>query len=79
MPLSDDQINKLLAMIANTTADSLDCDSCSNLLAQFAEIRLQSKEIPDAMREVETHLEQCGCCQDEFSALLDGLRALDDL
>lgn len=76
MALSDDQISNLLGMVCSSQSDNLDCDGCFDHLAEFAEAKLQSREIPDALKEVENHLQQCACCKDEFNALLEGLRAM---
>lgn len=78
MPLSDDQISKLLKLVAQSRADKLDCDGCFEHLAEFAETKLTQREISEALSEVETHLEQCPCCQHEFQALLEGLQSLED-
>ena len=76
MALSEEQIANLMGMIATSQADELDCDGCFKQLSVFVEAELASREIPEALRAVETHLEQCKCCQDEYNALLEGLRAL---
>ena len=78
MPLAADQISSLLGMIAASEPDSLDCDGCLAQVAEFAEAELLSLDIPDAVRAVETHLKQCPCCRDEYNALLEGLRALEE-
>ena len=77
MPLSNKQISSLLGMIASTEQDDLDCDSCFDHLAEFAENELANREVPEAMKAVEVHLRQCPCCKDEYKALLDGLSALN--
>ena len=78
MPLSTEQLSTLLGMITTSEPDSLDCDGCSEHLAEFAEAELTSREIPEAIRTVEIHLRQCACCKDEYNALLEGLRALEE-
>ena len=78
MPLAAEQISSLLGMIAASEPDSLDCDGCFARVAEFAEAELLSLDIPDAVRAVETHLKQCPCCRDEYNALLEGLRALEE-
>lgn len=78
MPLTTEQISGLLGMIATVEPDSLDCDSCFEYLAEFAEAELASREIPEALKAVEIHLQQCMCCQDEYRALLEALRALEE-
>ncbi len=77
MALSEEQIATLIGMIATSQADDLDCDGCFEQLSEFVEVELAAREIPDALRAVETHLKQCKCCQDEYNALLEGLRALE--
>lgn len=78
MSLSRKQIEKLLGMVSDTEPDALDCDGCYEQLAEFAEAQLTTRELPDALKAVETHLRQCGCCQDEYNTLLEGLRMLQD-
>jgi len=78
MPLTNEQVSNLLGMVASGEPDRLDCNGCFEQLAEFAEVHLTSREIPAALRAVETHLRQCACCNDEFNALLEGLRALQE-
>ena len=79
MPITEAQIKNLLAMVASSEPDDLDCDGCFEQLAMFAEAKLMSREIPEALRAVQAHLEQCACCQDEYNALLEGLHALEEI
>lgn len=78
MPLTKPQIDSLLGMVESAEQDDLDCDSCFVKVTEFAEAKLASREIPDALKAVEVHLQQCICCQDEFNALMQGLQALQD-
>ena len=78
MSLSKDQITNLLGMVHSAEADELDCDGCFGQIAEFADLHLSGQEIPAALRVVETHLQQCACCKDEYNALLKGLRAIDE-
>ena len=78
MALTNDQIASLLNMIEVTEPDDIDCEGCFEDLAEFAETELNNQEIPDALKSVEGHLKQCTCCKDEYRALLEGLRALED-
>ena len=78
MSLSKEQINSLLGMISSVESDKLDCDDCFGQMAEFAELHLSEQDIPEAMQAVETHLQQCVCCKDEFNALLKGLRAIEN-
>ena len=78
MSLSPEQISTLLSMIASSESDEMDCDGCFEHLAEFAEIELTDRGIPEAMRAIRTHLEQCPCCHDEFNALMEALNSLQD-
>lgn len=78
MALSEQQISKLLKLVAESRSDPLDCDGCFEHLAEFAEASLTCREIPEALRTIETHLEQCPCCRTEFQALREALQSLDE-
>ena len=78
MPLSNDQIASLLGMVNASESDELDCDGCFARVAEFAEAELANREIPDALKAVQTHVQQCTCCKDEYNALLDGLREIEE-
>ena len=76
MPLSNEQIQGLLNLVSTSESDSLDCDGCLGRVAEFAEMKLTGAEIPEALQDVETHMQQCPCCKDEYAALLVGLQGL---
>lgn len=77
MSLSKTQITDLLGMINSVESDDLDCEGCFGQIAEFAELHLTKQDIPEALKAVETHLQQCLCCKDEFNALLKGLREIE--
>ena len=77
MSLSTAQIDNLIDMIVITEDDNLDCDGCFEKITEFAEERLASRAVPDALKAVEVHLEQCVCCRDEFNALMKALNAMN--
>ncbi len=79
MSLSIEQINGLLGMISSVESDEIDCGGCFGQIAEFAEFHLSHKEIPEAMKSIEMHLQQCLCCKDEFNALLKGLQAIESV
>ena len=77
MPLSEEQINNLLRLVATSDVDLMDCDGCLNKISEFVETNLVNSEVPDALRAVQKHLEQCPCCQDEFKALQEALKEIE--
>ena len=79
MALSHEQVDKLLGLVSKLEDDRLDCDGCLGHIAEFADAHLANHELSAALKAVETHLQSCPCCADEFEALLDGLRALENV
>lgn len=77
MALTHEQIDKLLGLIGSTQEDDLDCDGCLDHIAEFADVQLANRSLPDALQAVQQHLESCACCADEYQALLDGLHGLE--
>ncbi len=78
MTLSEDQIAALLRLVAKCRDDRFDCDGCLRHVAEFADLQLANKSVPNALLAVQIHLEQCPCCADEYQALLEGLRTMAD-
>ena len=78
MALSKEQIESLLAMVASVKPDTMECDGCLEHLAELVDCELSGLEIPEALRQVQRHIDQCPCCDDEHAALLEGLRAIDE-
>lgn len=76
--LTPENVKSLIGMIASAHPDKMDCDSCYEKIAEFAELHLLGKELPEALQTVHVHLEQCPCCQVEFEALIRALKSLDD-
>ena len=74
MSLSNEQIDNLIRIVGGVSADQTDCDGCLGYLAEFAELELAGKTIPEAMRHIQVHLENCFCCKKELACLLDALK-----
>lgn len=69
MPLSKQQVESLLKMLAQTKDVEQDCDSCHKMMAEFAETSLAGKSIPEGLKSIQEHLENCSECCEEFEAL----------
>ncbi|QEG23817.1 hypothetical protein [Mariniblastus fucicola] len=78
MTLSKEQIQTLLKVVANSSDDSLDCDRCFGYVAQFVETKLAGMGLCESMKLVQSHLENCPCCKDEFEALLAAISEVDE-
>lgn len=77
MPITNEQISQLIHMIVSVQPDELDCDGCSQRIAEFAETHLLGKTIEQSQQAVQTHLENCKCCAIEFKNLLEALKGLE--
>ena len=77
MKISNEQPKVLLNFIATSKPDQIDCDGCLEDISQFVEHELLGAEIPEALKKVKIHLDQCACCNDEHDALMMGLKALE--
>lgn len=77
MSLSKDQIGTLVGLIVTTEPDTVSCDECFGEIGEFAEIALYGRELPEGMKVIQTHLQQCPCCKDEYEALMIALRELE--
>ena len=77
MPLSKQEIDRLLQIIAETQELELDCDQCLALVAEFAERRLEGLSISEGLLAVERHLSVCDECRQEYEALRLTLETTD--
>jgi hypothetical protein len=76
MNLTPDVLRGMIGLIQATRDEELDCDDCYAQLDRFAELKLAGKDPTEALPLVESHLETCPCCREEFAMLLAGLRGL---
>lgn len=78
MKLNKNIIKKLISSVQKTRSDEIGCDECFDVLHEFAEMKLRGKEPEKAMPLVQDHLDKCGECREEFHALLEALKALNE-
>ena len=69
MPLSKEEIDGLLRTVGLTKDDEINCEQCLAIVAEFAELELAGKSIPDGLKVVEHHLSICAECREEYEAL----------
>ena len=79
MPLSKQQVDTLLTMVVNSTADTITCDGCFVDVARFAEAELVGATLCESMELVKNHLHNCPCCTDEYEALLIALSDTNEI
>lgn len=76
MPLSRDQIRRLVRMVCDTCPHEIDCRRCLDEVARFVEANLAGLSYCETLRAVEQHLDRCGECREEYEALREALLAL---
>lgn len=78
MKLNKKVIKKLVGAIRKTRQDEIGCDECFDKIHEFAELELQGKSPEKAMPLIKDHLDKCGECREEFHALLEAMKALNE-
>jgi hypothetical protein len=74
--LDAETLQGLVQMVFSTRPDELSCGECFEQVDRFAELVLVGKDAAEAMPLVQDHLDRCGCCREEFEALLMALEAI---
>ena len=74
MKISDEQIQAMLKMLALTKEVEASCDDCQQQMAEFAEVTLAGKSIPEGLKLIDEHLQRCRDCREEFEALKAALK-----
>lgn len=77
MFVSQEQAKQLISAFMSATPDSMECDSCFELLAEFVETERAGRGLDGPLALVRNHLKQCTCCAYEYAALLEGMVALE--
>ena len=78
MSLTPEEIQKMLELVRATQADEIDCNGCLSRVGEFAEVHLVGKPVPEGLMSVEQHLVICGECWEEFAALCQAMKSLDE-
>lgn len=73
MPLEKQHLKRLLTSVAETLEEEIGCDDCLAGMAEFAEAQLVGAELSDALQRVQSHIEFCPECAEEYGVLLDVL------
>ena len=70
MPLTKEQTQALVSLVANTCDDEIACDECLMGMAEFAETQLVGTGVPSAVRRIQAHIAFCPECAEEYELLL---------
>ena len=77
MTMTEDQIQKLMAIVRSATEDNMSCDECFENVATFVDNEIAGVSQEGIMKLVEIHLKNCPCCKDEYETLLAALKGED--
>lgn len=77
MTLSRKEVEGLLRLVGLTKDEEIDCDECLMQVAEFAELELAERSIPEGLEAVQHHLSVCAECREEYEALHKALEDLD--
>ncbi|WP_445663947.1 hypothetical protein [Fodinibius sp. AD559] len=78
MELTPDILKSLIKSAQMATEDEIGCNECFEELHEFAEMKLAGKSPEDAKPLVKDHLDKCRSCREEYQALLEGLRSIEN-
>lgn len=76
--LNVSQVKKLVRTIVAFRHDEMTCEICFHALDRYVEMTLEGKNAAEAMPLVQSHLQGCTECGEEFQALLEALKAIED-
>lgn len=77
MALPTDTLRALVEKSLETETDEITCDECDLEVMRFVEMELSGLDAAEALPIVEAHLSGCPCCEEEYLALMDVLRAAE--
>ena len=75
--IRSDRLKELVRQVITTRDEGINCDTCFDQLDQFVELKLDGKDVAQAMPLVQTHLDSCGDCCEQYEALLEALQNID--
>ena len=78
MKVEAEMIRQIMHQVVCTHDDEMDCQACFEHVDQFVELELQGKDSSEIMTLVKAHLERCRECREEYEALLEAVRAMQD-
>ncbi len=78
MELTPDILKNLIKSAQMADEDEIGCNDCFEELHEFAEMELAGKSPEEAKPLVKDHLDKCGSCREEYQALLEALRNIEN-
>ncbi len=78
MSLNSEQAHRLLKMIEQTQEMELTCPECQDELDKYTQRILDGMPIDGVLRLVREHLEACPFCEEQFTLVLETLKAIEE-
>jgi predicted anti-sigma-YlaC factor YlaD len=78
MKLTPDILKNLIKSAQMASEHEIGCEECFEELHEFAELELAGKSAAEAKPLVQDHLNKCGSCREEYQALLEALRTIEN-
>lgn len=75
MNLSQAQTDALLRILSLTKDQEATCEDCLQHLAEFAELALAGKSVPENLKSIEEHMQLCVECVEEYESLKAALHS----
>jgi len=72
------KLKRMVRNILTARPDEIGCEECLAKMDRFVELELEGRHPEEALPLVEDHLRRCRDCHEEFEALLNALRAVQD-
>jgi len=78
MKITKNFLKNVIRAASRSHPNEIGCDECFDQLHEFAEMELEGTSPEKALPLVEDHLKRCGDCKEEYKALLEALKAVQN-
>ena len=79
MTTQADKILSVLKMIFDTDEEDIGCGECDSLVGHYVDLIQDGQDPAVVLPKVKHHLEKCGNCQEELSALITVLNNQEEV
>lgn len=79
MKIETATLKKVLKSLSITHQEEMTCGECYEEIDQYVEMLKDGKSPQEVLPLVEHHITLCAPCREEFVALLEALKAIEDV
>ncbi len=69
------RFHDIMELIFSTQDEDIGCDECFRHIDRYVDMVRTGEDPAAVLPQVKRHLDQCGCCREEFEALIAILEA----